>query len=44
MFYDTLNTNYADKITVCPKVAVKEIVSHCKGTGKEYMYRLRVDE
>mgnify|MGYP003539540349 CR=1 FL=1 len=37
MFYDTLNTYYADKITVCPKVAVKEIVFVGKGTGKEYM-------
>jgi len=37
MFYDTLNIYYADKITVCPKVAVKEIVFVGKGTGKEYM-------
>ncbi len=37
MFYDTLNTYYADKITVCPKVAVKEIVFVGTGTGKEYM-------
>ena len=37
MFYLTMSNFIEDKATICPKVAVKEIVFIGKGTGKEYM-------
>ncbi len=36
-FYATMNTFIDGKATICPKVAVKEIVFVGKDTGKEYM-------
>lgn len=36
-FYQTLGTFLENKVTICPKVAVKEIVFIGNGVGKEYM-------